>query len=120
MVPPYRKKTVMSVDIAFYCLYMILGKGGNKPYGSNNALMPFLTFRHNRWEISPPFMKLNEKIGEGAFGFVYNGSVHKNVYNRLPCTKLHPNKSLISGKKNKVAVKLVKGKAFVFPYHCYF
>lgn len=68
-----------------------------------------------KWEISPPFMTLDEKVGEGAFGFVYSGSVHKSVYNKLPYTKLHPNKSLISGKKNKVAAKLVKGKTFVFP-----
>lgn len=54
-------------------------------------------------------MTLGEKVGEGAFGFVYSGSVHKSVYNKLPYTKLHPNRSLISGKKNKVAAKLVKG-----------
>ena len=120
-LPYYKKNYDVSGCRVLFRVCNFFGKRRKKElYGSNNALISFLTFRYDKWEISPPFMTLDEKVGEGAFGLVYSGSVHKSVYSKLPYTKLHPQKSLISGKKNKVAAKLVKGNTFVFPYHCYF
>ena len=61
------------------------------------------------WEILPSAAKLNEKIGEGAFGAVYRGNLSRDVYRKTPYHKLNRRNLERKDTRNVVAVKRLKG-----------
>ena len=61
------------------------------------------------WEILPSAAKLNEKIGEGAFGAVYRGNLSRDVYRKTPYHKLNRRNLERKDTRNVVAIKRLKG-----------
>lgn len=72
----------------------------------------------DEWEIMPSSFKLEDKIGEGAFGTVFSALLDPSLLSQSKYAKKIGGVAYFEFEKNpKVAVKLLKGKQII-SQHC--